>query len=699
MKYLSIFCSVLLLGCSEDVSDYQAWNYYGGDPAFTHYSSLEQITRDNVHQLEKAWEYNTGDAFPGSEIETNPLVMDSLLFIVSPTLRIIALHAATGKEIWSFNPYKGQEINRKKRNRGLALWQADGSESLYFTAEHFLYALHARTGLLVKEFGNNGKVDMRQGLGRPAEDLNVSATSPGIIYQDLIIMGSAVGEALPSAPGHIRAYNCRTGELEWIFHTIPQPGQEGYETWPPDAYKYIGGANNWTGMALDVERGIVFIPTGSAAFDFYGANRHGDNLYANCLLALNALTGEKIWHFQAVRHDVWDRDFPSPPLLLTIERNGEPIDAVAQITKSGHVYFFHRETGESIYPIEYINFPGSDVPGEQLAEKQPLPVKPEPFARQVLTEELITSRTAAARDSVLATLNTVRNGDQFTPPSIEGTVIFPGFDGGGEWGGPAFDPKTGIMYINSNEMAWILRLVKKSRETRATSSKELYMIQCAACHRPDMKGTPPEFPSLIEIGEKRSAADIQAVIKEGSGRMPANPDLSERAVDAITEYILSGTDTPLTLELQPESPIDLAYTHDGYNKFLDPEGYPAVKPPWGTLNALDVNSGEYLWQVPLGEYPELAAQGNDSTGSENYGGPVVTAGGLIFIGATIYDSKFRAFDKATGELLWETKLPASATATPATYQVEGKQYVITAAGGGKWGAPSGGSYVVFALPD
>lgn len=677
---------------------YREWKVYGGGPDSIRYSALDQITRANIHKLRVAWTFDTGDAFPGSEMQCNPIVVGGVLYATTPRLRVIALDAATGRLIWSSDPGRDLRLSGKLRSRGLTWW-ADGSHGrLFFAARHYLYALDARTGKPVPSFGEDGRIDLRRNLGRDPAAITVSATSPGIVYRDLLILGSIVSESLPSAPGHIRAYDVRTGRLRWVFRTIPHPGEFGYDTWPPDAWRYSGGANNWAGMSLDEKRGLVFVPTGSAAFDFYGANRHGDNLFANCLIALDAATGKRVWHFQFVRHDVWDRDLPAPPSLVTLRRGGRSIDAVAQITKSGHVFVFERETGRPLFPIEYRSVPASSIEGERLAATQPFPLKPPPFARQLFTPEMVTRRTPEARKAVLERLGKLRNGGQFTPPSLEGTVIFPGFDGGGEWGGAAFDPQTGLLYVNSNEMPWILRLVERRPASKRSGGRALYLEHCASCHRADLRGSPPEFPSLTGIGKKYSESEIAAIIRSGAGRMPGAPHLRSDAILAITTYVTRGKDVAAGAS-SPRSPIDLAYTHDGYNKFLDPGGYPAIEPPWGTLNAIDLNTGEIVWKIPFGEFPELAAKGMRDTGCENYGGPVVTAGGLLFIGATNHDRKFRAFDKANGKLLWETTLPAAGNATPAIYEVDGRQFVVIAAGGGKWGLPSGGTYVAFSLPE
>jgi glucose dehydrogenase len=690
---------VVLHGCSGGPgpnSMHGNWEVYGGGPDSIRYSTLNQINRDNVDQLEVAWTYDTGDSFPVSEMQCNPIVVDGVLFGTSPKLRAFAINAATGEEIWSFDPHGGKDVTSKMRNRGVTYW-ADGADKRIFVAVHnWFYALNAATGEPVPGFGQDGRIDLTKNLGRDASGQSVGASTPGVIYKDMLIVGSIISEALPAGPGDIRAFDVRSGELRWKFHTIPHPGEFGHDTWPENAWQYIGGANNWPGLSIDIERGIVFAGTGSAAFDFYGSNRLGDNLFANTLLALNADTGERIWHFQLVKHDVWDRDFPAPPNLVTVEKDGQTINAVAQVTKSGWLLLFDRETGEPVYPIEYRDVPPSDVPGEVLAKTQPFVTKPAPFSRQEFTEEMVTNRTPEAHKVVLERLRSLRSGPQFTPPSREGSVVFPGFDGGGEWGGQAFDPETGYYYVNANEMPWVLRIVE--RGASGGGGGRQYNRNCGMCHKADLSGSPPEFPSLVNISKRLSKAQIMEVIEKGRGRMPGYAHLNEGIREAIVEYLFTGADVAVDAE-ESSSPIDQKYTHDGYNKFLDPDGYPAVEPPWGTLNAIDLNTGEYVWKIPFGEIPGLEYPGVEATGSENYGGPVVTAGGLLFIGATNHDRKFRVFDKLTGEKLWETTLPASGNATPAVYEVNGRQFIAIAAGGGKSGSPTGGKYVAFALPE
>jgi quinoprotein glucose dehydrogenase len=689
---------LLLASCASGPKNVD-WRLYGGNETNSRYSALDQINRENVKNLAVAWTYDTGDAYKDSEMQCNPLVVDGVLYGLSPKMRVFALDAATGNQIWSFDHYQGQPVLGKKRSRGMHYWEDGQDKRLYLAVEQWLYALNATTGQPVESFGVKGRIDLREGLGRDVDTITVSVSTPGVIYKDLLILGSIVSEGLPAAPGDIRAFDLRSGKLRWQFHTIPHPGEYGSETWPPDAWKTLGGANNWSGLTLDAERGIVFAPTGSTSYDFYGANRVGDNLFANSLLALDAATGQRKWHFQFVRHDVWDRDLPSAPALVTVERDGKKVAAVAQATKSGHVWVFDRETGESLFPFEEIDVPASDVPGEVLSKKQVLPLKPAPFARQQFTEDMVTQRTPEAHADVLARFKTYRNGPQFTPSSVQGTILLPGYDGGAEWGGQAFDPETGLYYVNANEMAWIVKLVERKLSPGAPTGKSLYTANCASCHKEDLSGAPPEFPGLKNLASRTTKEAVDHVIRAGRGRMPGFAHLRDLRIAAITRYLMTGENMTLPDTSDKASPFFLKYNLDGYIRFEDPEGYPVITPPWGTLNAINLNTGEYAWKIPLGEIPALVEKGIKDTGSENYGGPVVTKGGLVFIAATNSDKKMRAFDKSTGKLLWESTLPAAGNATPATYMVNGKQYVVIAAGGGKWGNPSGGSYVAFALKE
>ena len=667
------------------------WPVYGGTSDNNRYSPLSAINRRNVSELQVAWSFDTEES---GGLQTSPIEVDGVLYGITPTQKIFSLDAATGKMLWKFD----SGIKGTQPDRGLAYWK-DGKDSrILVGVMNFVYAFDAHTGKPIPTFGKQGRIDLREDLGRDPAEQSIYMTSPAVIYKDLMIVGGREAETLPASPGDIRAYDVRSGKLRWTFHTIPHPGEFGYDTWPKDAWKTSGAANNWAGMTVDTQRGIVYVPTGSAAFDFYGTDRIGDDLFANCLLALNAETGERIWHFQGVRHDLWDRDFPAPPVLLSVDRDGKRVDAVAQTTKQGFVFLFDRTNGTPLFPIECQNYPPSTVPGEVAAGQQCLPTRPAPFARQLLTENMLSERTPEVHQWVLDTFRTFLSEGQFVPFSVgKDTVVFPGFDGGAEWGGAAVDPETGILHVNANDLPWTGALAENSEEN---SARALYMNQCAVCHGEKMAGSPPALPSLIGIAGRMSRSDIATTIKNGKGRMPGFSNLNDDQMSALLSFVVGGGVEEKKEVLSSGPPLPgMKYHFTGYHRFYDPDGYPAVAPPWGTLSAINLNTGEYAWKIALGEYPELAAKGLKNTGTENYGGPLVTNGGLVFIGATNYDRKFRAFDKSTGELLWETTLPFAGNATPITYELNGRQFVVIAAGGGKdLKSKSGGVYVAFALP-
>ena len=678
------------------------WPAYLGDKSASHYSQLSQINAGNVTRLRVAWTWRSGDARPdSSQIQCNPLVIDGVVYATSAAMKLVALDAATGRELWRFEPLDANGVNR-----GLAYWADGDDRRILYGNGNWLHAVDARTGRLIDSFGDHGRVDLSQGLGRDVRGLAIQMNTPGVIYRDTIILSMRVGEGPgPAAPGHVRAYDVRTGKMVWIFHAIPYPGEPGYGAWPPDAWQREGGVNAWPGMTLDEERGLVYCPIGSATFDFWGGNRPGNDLYADCLVVLDAATGRLVWYYQFTHHDLWDRDPPAPPTLLTVRRAGKEIPAVAQVTKSGHVWVFNRVTGEHLFPVEEIAVPSSDLAGEVASPTQPLPLKPAPFARQNFTVDQITDRTPEAHRAVLERFFRVHPHVPFGPPSKEGTIIFPGFDGGAEWGGAGADP-SGILYVNATEMPWILSMIDSGGAT--SLGQQIYLQNCTGCHGAERKGNVAgNIPSLVEVGKRLTREQIMEVITKGRAVMPSWGFLSEAQRRALVSFLLGEkpaeeatrqgawntyVDDTLTPGFVPPP-----YTHTGYNRWLDPDGYPAVKPPWGTLNAIDLNTGEYLWKVPLGIYPELIAKGLPPTGTENYGGPLVTAGGVVFIGAT-RDEMFRAFDKGTGRELWSTKLPAAGYASPSTYEAGGRQYVVIACGGGKSGTKSGDSYVAFALP-
>ncbi|MDN5200891.1 PQQ-binding-like beta-propeller repeat protein [Fulvivirgaceae bacterium BMA10] len=718
-KYRHLLLIVFLFACqskgSKDLSNpYKSWSSYLGDDARTHYSELSQINKSNIGKLKIAWQYASGDASADnrSQIQCSPLVIDTILYGTNRALKLFAVHAATGKEIWKFSPENNGTFGLGV-NRGVVYWDDGAHGRIIYTAGPFIYAVDALTGTIEATFGENGRVDLRKGLGRDFEKQSVMANTPGTVYQNVLIQGTTVHEGPGASPGHIRAYDLNTGEILWVFHTIPHPGEFGYDTWPEHAWEYSGGANSWAGMAIDKETGIVFAPTGSAAFDFYGGNREGQNLFANSLIALNAKTGERIWHFQFVHHDLWDRDLPAPPNLVTIKKDGKEIKAVAQVTKSGHVFVFDRMSGEPIFPIEEKSFPQSELTGETTWPTQPIPIGIPPFSRQQFTEDMVNDlfpdANANIQDFIKDTKHPVKtlkeqwaalkSDGQFIPPSEQGNIMFPGFDGGAEWGGAGYDPESGWLYVNANEMPWMFRAKKIEMvegKGLGQMGQVLFEQQCARCHGSDRKGLDTN-PSLLNLKDKLNAVQVANILQNGKGTMAPLSQLSDAEIQAISAYILEDESMEVPMELlQDADPNFLTYTLNSFGRFLDNKGYPAVKPPWGTLNAIDLNKGEIVWQVPLGEFDELTAQGIPITGTENYGGPVITKSGLLFIGAT-KDQRFRAFDKMTGEELWRTDLPAGGYATPITYEVDGKQYVVIACGGGKMGTHSGDVYMAFSL--
>ncbi|GAC1702260.1 MAG: hypothetical protein NVS9B4_07220 [Candidatus Acidiferrum sp.] len=684
----------------------QDWPVAGGQAANDHYSSLSQINRENVKNLAPAWTFDTGEK---GGMENNPVIVGRVLYAYTPSQKVIAVDAALGKLLWKFD----SGIKGSEPTRGVTYW-TNGTESRLFAGVmNFLYALDPATGKPVNTFGEGGRIDLRKDLRGDYQAQSIVLTSPGIIYKDLIIVGGRNPETPPAPPGDIRAFDVHTGQLRWRFHTIPHPGEPGSDTWPTDAWKTAGAANNWAGMSLDQKRGIVYVPTGSAVPDFYGGERLGDNLFANCLLALDAATGKLIWHFQGVHHDIWDRDFPAAPSLVTVNRDGKSIDAIAQPTKQGWLFVFDRTTGHPLFPIEERKFPASTVPGEVTSPTQPYPLKPEPYTRQQVNQDELTNRTPQAHQWAVKQFHDFLGAGAFIPLSLDKqTIVVPGFDGGAEWGGAAVDPETGVLYLNSNNIAATGGLQKN--DSSANLGLKIYRSQCALCHGDSRAGSPPTFPSLIDVHKRLKPEQIVQTIHQGRGRMPSFPNLQDGNLNALLEYLRTGNGIAeksvpadkkgkssgnlIAPSAAPDDGPQVKYRFTGYRKFYDPDGYPAVLPPWGNLSAIDLNTGEYLWKIPLGEYPELAAKGMTNTGTESYGGPVVTAGGLVFIGATIFDNKIRALDSRTGALLWEAKLPYAGLATPSTYMVDGKQYVVIAAGGGHGSASSGGKYVAFALP-
>lgn len=724
MKILPLFGLLLaistLISCEKHspAPDNSEWRTYAGSKEGNRYSSNEQITLANVSQLKVAWSYSSSDKDSAnrSQNQCNPVMVNGVLYATSPKLKLFALNAATGVQKWLFDPAM-QDTSKKsdpmayyKVCRGVVYWEDENGENkrIFYSVGSKTYAIDAENGQIIKSFGKGGYLDLTKDLGRETKSY-VSGTTPGIIYKDVLIIGARVDESEDAAPGHVRAYDVRTGKLRWIFHTIPHPGEKGYETWPDkNAWTRLGGANNWSGMALDEKRGIVYIPIGSIGGDFYGAHRKGTNLYANSLVALDAATGRYIWHYQVVHHDLWDRDLPANPNLVTIKHNGKTIDAVAQITKHGYIFMFDRTNGQPIFPIEERSVPQNALPGEQPWPTQPIPTLPQAFARQHFGPEDVSDLSPETHKDMLDKYKQVKYNTMFTPPSKDGDWIFPGFDGGGEWGGAAVDPVSKIMYISNSEMPWAQVMIDVPKNTDDHTMQgmghAIYNKYCIACHGAELKGNGTSYPTLVNIDKKYNETQVSQIVANGRNMMPSFKQIPSDEKKALLAFVLKLPEKePVSRQMTKEpvsiNPVNtIPYVMNGYNRFLDKDGYPGIKPPWGSLNAVDLTSGKILWKVPLGEYPELTKKGIPITGTELYGGPLVTKGGLVFIAAT-KDEKIRAFDKNTGKQVWEAKLPAAGYATPATYAVDGKQYVVIACGGGKIGSKSGDSYVCFALPD
>lgn len=688
--------------------NYRDWAIYRGDKKAIQYSELDQITADNVSRLEVAWEYHHGDP-SGPSMYSNPIMIEGLLYFTTPTLNAVAIDAATGEERWVFEPAKQREDGRvtRGRNRGVVYWEneAGGQQRIFHFVKDRLYALDAKRGTLIESFGQDGLVDLRQHLPVPAAQASVEVTTPGIVYQNYLIVGSRVPEGNASTPGDIRAFDTVTGEFKWIFHTIPHEGELGYDTWEWEEGETYGGANPWGGFSLDEERGWVFCATGSAAGDFiYGGTRKGANLFANCVLVLDATTGERQWHYQTIHHDIFDYDNPPAPVLASIDDGEEKRDVAVQLTKMGLTFVLDRDTGEPVFPVEERSVPPSTVPGEAAWPTQPFPVKPPPLVRSSTFEADLTNITPEARAYVLDIFRKHKTGGLYTPASLQGTITTPGHQGGVEWGGAAFDPTTNVLYVNANEAPTINQL-KPMREagpgaTPVERGAQLYQNNCTFCHGPNRQGLAPLYPPLTNL--QMTGGEMRELLETGRGIMPAFPQFSGQERDDVIAYLQSEvTETPASNESESPAPSEKGSPHYIQHSpfFVDKEGYPAIAPPWGTLNAIDLHRGEILWKVPLGEYPALAARGIRHTGAKNFGGPVLTAGNVLFIAATP-DEKIRAFDKYTGKVLWEHTLPAGGYATPSVYMIDGKQYIVIAAGGGgKLGTPHGDTMVAFALPD
>ena len=732
--------------------DYKRWSDYGGGADASKFSAHAQINKSNVSKLEVAWNYSAGD---NSSYAFGPVVADNRIYVLARNSSLVALDAATGKEIWVHENLRGITP------RGINMWESKDKKErrLLFAMNSYLQAIDARTGKSILTFGNNGLVNLKEGLGRDPKTLNrVQSPNPGRIFETLIILGSAPGEQYLAAPGDIRAYDVITGKLVWTFHTVPRPGEFGYETWPKDAWRYAGGANNWAENSLDEKRGIVYFPTGSATYDYYGADRVGDNLFANSLIALDARTGKRLWHYQTVHHDLWDYDLVAAPQLITVRLNGRTIDAVAQSSKHGFLFAFERVTGKPLWPIEERPVPKSDVPGEQTSPTQPFPTAPPPFSRQTMTPDDVNPYllTAAERAKWRDRIASARTG-LFTPPSLlQESIALPGARGGSNWGSTASNPEKGMVYVMTQDWPSFYKLAAEppgaGRGGRGGPGQGLFERTCQSCHGTAGAGT-GAAPPLTNITSRVSLEEFRRVIRQGKSDMPAYPNLDDTAVGGLYAYLSAPggrggrggfgglAEAPKSLggpvvgsggaPVPPDPQSGPVFFGGGMAGPPYPEGIsvpPAryytdyglqyeyvIKPPWSSLVAYDLNKGTIKWKVPLGEDARAVAEGAKDAGSFTAGerhGMIVTATGLIFIAGK--DGKLRAYDEETGKVLWTFQLPAGSEGLPSMYEHKGRQYLVVPATsriitGGRLGPvagtpdPTAGSkvpkgYLAFALP-
>jgi quinoprotein glucose dehydrogenase len=699
---------VILIGCQgkpgseletavvDPLDNYLDWGIYRGDKKGNQYSELNQINRNNVGALEIAWQYHHGNPSSPS-MYSNAIMIDDILYFTAPSLDVIAINAKNGEEIWRFVVAVHNETGTETsgRNRGVAYWTDGAYGRIFAFVKNRIYALDAKTGLHIKSFGEHGYIDLNYHLPIDPNTASVEMTSPGILYKDHLIVGGRVPEGYNSTPGDVRSYNAITGEFEWIFHTVPRPGEEGYNTWEFEEGETYGGANPWGGFTMDQERGWVFFATGSPAPDFiYGGTRKGTNLFGNCIIALDAETGMKIWHYQNIHHDIFDYDNPPAPILSTISTGEKQQDVVVQFTKMGLTFILDRQTGIPVFPTPEVPVPQTDIPEEESWPTQPIPERPPPLVRTHITEGELTDLSPESHEFALNLFRKYHSGPLYTPSNEQGVITAPGHQGGNEWGGGAYNPNTNIMFVNANEAPTINRLLKFYDDdgdgTPELKGATVYYKNCSSCHGINRQGIPASIPPLTAI--PLNPLEIQAVIQQGRGNMPAFPQLEEGKLSDLIAYL---TSTPK--EFQELSSVGkIKYSSDA-PFFNDGEGFPGIKPPWGTLNAMNIATGTIEWKVPLGEYESLKQRGILNTGTRNFGGPIATAGGLVFIAGTP-DEKIRAFDQTDGRLLWEHELPAAAFATPSTYMIDGIQYlVIVCGGGGKLKTTLGDAVVAFAI--
>lgn len=658
---------------------FRTWHRSHGDNGGMRYSLLDQINRQNVTNLQQAWIYHSGDG--SNNLQCNPIIVGEIMIAPTPGRFMVGINAENGKERWRFKP------EGRPAFRGLIYWggRENAKERVMFCAGKYLYALDPGTGEAIPTFGETGHTLLP---GRVQGGFGAATAGPAI-FKEIIVV--------PGFEKDVWGFDVVTGKHLWSFHTVPHPGEFGYETWD-HTEEYA--ANCWTGMALDEVRGIAYISTGGAKPNFIGVGHRGDNLFANCLIALDAATGKRLWHFQEIPHDLWDRDISAPPNLATITREGKRVDVVAVTTKNADTLLLDRVTGKPIFPFRMRRAPTSDLPGEVTAPYQPDLELPERFGKMEFTAKDLTDRTPEAAEFAAAQFKSVTTGF-FRPASLGHPNLYWGMDGGAEWSGACVDPGTGWLYISANNLGWMISIFRDDDPPNDPSAPKsrgrlVYETACAQCHGLNKMGI-GVAPPLRGLRFRLSDSELMRQVRTGTNGMTAFPNMSEADLKAVTDYLLLRDGVTPPPNVKSERP---RYGFTGYPRFLDNEGYPASKPPWGTLNCLDLNTGRLVWKVPLGDYPELTAQGVPKTGTENYGGAIATAGGLLFCSGT-RDAKIRAFDKQTGAELWSGKLPWVGSAPPTTYSINGRQFVVIASTGNKLGRQNeyGDAYVAFALPE
>ncbi|HEY4325048.1 MAG TPA: PQQ-binding-like beta-propeller repeat protein [Mucilaginibacter sp.] len=714
---------------------HKSWKQYGGSADQSKFVEFKQITKKNVNQLQVAWSCSTGD---NVQYLFNPIIVGNVMYLLAKNHSLVALDATNGKEIWIHAHLEG--ITWK----GVNYWESKDKTDRRIIIElnNTLQEIDANTGKSITDFGNNGVVDLKEGLDRDPSLFNrIQPTTPGVVYQNLIMLGSSPGENLFSGPGHVRAYDIVTGKMAWIFHTIPLPGEPGYETWPKDAYKYIGGTNTWGEISLDEKRGIVYFPTGSPTYDYYGADRIGDNLYSDCLIAIDARTGKRLWHFQTVHHDLWDYDLCAAPQLITVNHDGKKIDAVAQASKTGFLYVFNRVTGEPLWPIVEKPVPQSDIPGEKSSPTQPFPTIVPPFGRQGMTADDVSPylMTADEQESWKKRIASAGTG-MFQPLSLaRETFSLPGAVGGANFGTTAANPAKGLVYVMNQDYPSIYKITKYvdpkllNESDQIETAKVIYAQNCQGCHGANKLGG--IGPAIAQVGTKLNIGNFKTLLANGKGQMPGFPHISDAEMADI--YLFLGgsiakkqRQPAAENSAMPDGPVVASGGAPGtppYGRRSEgmrdyPQGVAApadryitdnglaypflVKPPWSYIVAYDLNKGTIKWKAPLGQDRGVEKEGGKNTGVPNGAqrkGMIVTSTGVLF--STAKDDKLYAFDADNGKVLWSVDLPGGTEGLPAMYECNGRQYLVisvtamSVVGRNRSPMPkSKESYIVYALP-